>query len=209
MTKSRSDERPTHKTALKFVGKSLRANRPEMEKDAVMISPMLRSAILAAAFLGASAALISTKAENSEAGDTALAASLKDVRLTLEAGLATSEREGKPISAKFELEDGKLQLSIYTATSDDLTEVVIDPRTGAIAKAEKITDDFDLVAAEVQKSVLTKATISLLAATEKTIAANPGYRTVSVTPKTADGHPSAEVRLLQGATFKNVIEKLD
>jgi hypothetical protein len=34
--------------------------------------------------------------------------------VTLEQGLATSKKNGKPLSAKFEIENGKLQLSIYT-----------------------------------------------------------------------------------------------
>ena len=41
----------------------------------------------------------------------ALAAALKDTKVTLEDGLKASEREGTPISAKFEVEDGKFQLS--------------------------------------------------------------------------------------------------
>ena len=47
-----------------------------------------------------------------EAGDqAALAAAMKDATATLQGGLKASEREGTPISAKFEIDDGKLQLS--------------------------------------------------------------------------------------------------
>lgn len=174
-----------------------------------MMSRMFRSAILAAALLGASAALMSTKAENSEAENAVLATSLKDVKFALEAGLTTSEREGKPISAKFELDEGKLQLSVYTTKPEAFMEVVVDPKTGAIAKTEKIADAADLAAAEVQKAAMGKAAISLIAATERAIKANPGYRAVSVTPKVVDGHPVAEITLLQGATYKTAAERLD
>src|SRR5215471_20139908 len=80
------------------------------------------------------------------AEDTAaLAAAMKDATATLQGGLKASEREGTPISAKFEIEDDKLQLSVYTMKEggfmhEDFMEVVADPQTGAIAKAEKITD---------------------------------------------------------------------
>jgi hypothetical protein len=75
-----------------------------------------------------------------EGGDpAALAAAMKDASATLQGGLKASEREGTPISAKFEIEDGKLQLSVYTMKGDGFMEVVADPKTGTIAKAEKIT----------------------------------------------------------------------
>ena len=53
-------------------------------------------------------------ARGEEKDQTALASALQGVPTSLEAGLMTSERQGKPISAKFEIEDGKLQLSVYT-----------------------------------------------------------------------------------------------
>jgi hypothetical protein len=174
-----------------------------------MTPRMLRSVPFALAFLGASAVLVAPRAENSEAENAVLATSLKDVKLSLESGLATSEREGKPISAKFELDEGKLQLSAYTTKPEGFIEVVIDPKTGGIAKAKRITDASDLAAAASQKAAIERAKISLSAATETAVKASAGFRAVSVTPKLADGHPVAEVVLLQGATYKNVIQRLD
>jgi hypothetical protein len=139
---------------------------------------------------------------------TALAAALKGAKVTLEDGLKASERDGTPVSAKFEVADGKLQLSVYTAKGGGFDEVVVDPKTGAIAGADKITDQGDLEAATKQKAAVDKATVSLLAATEKALKAHPGYRAVSSVPEMTAGHPSAEVTLLQGATFKKVPEKL-
>jgi hypothetical protein len=89
----------------------------------------------------------------------ALAAALKDATATLQGGLKASEREGTPISAKFEIADGKLQLSVYTMKGDGFMEVVADPKTGAIAEAEKITDADDLKAAESQKAAMAKAKV--------------------------------------------------
>jgi len=145
------------------------------------------------------------------AGDDpkALAAALKDAMATLQGGLSASEPQGTPISAKFEIEDGKLQLSVYTMKGDGFMEVVADPKTGAIAKAEKITDADDLKASASQKAAMAKAKVSLLTATETAVKGNPGFRAVSIFPELKGGNAVAEVTLLQGTTFKKVTEKLD
>ena len=139
----------------------------------------------------------------------ALARALKDTMVTLQDGLKASEREGKPLSGKFEIEHDALQLSVYTLKGDDFIEVVADPKTGAIAKAEKITDADDLKAAAAQKAAMAKATVLLLAATDAAAKANAGLRTVSIYPQLQNGHAVAEVTLLQGTTLKKVMEKLD
>jgi hypothetical protein len=174
-----------------------------------MISHVARSTWLAAAIAFSSSAFMSARAEDSEKDLPALAAALKDTKVSLGDGLKASEREGKPISAKFETDDGKLQLSVYTMMADGFTEVVIDPKSGAIAKAENITDAEDLEAAATQKAAMEKATISLLAATQKAVTANAGYQAVSITPEMKEGHPTADITLLQGETVKNITEKLD
>ena len=145
-----------------------------------------------------------------EGGDeVALAAAMKNATATLEGGLRNSEAQGTPISAKFEIEDGKLQLSIYTMKGNDFMEVVADPKTGAIAKAEKITDAGDLKEAAEQKAAMAKAKVPLLTATETAVKANAGSRAVSIVPELKSGQATAEVTLLQGTAFKKVTEKLD
>jgi hypothetical protein len=47
---------------------------------------------------------------------------MKDATATLQGGLKASEPQGTPISAKFEIADGKLQLSVYTMKGDGFTE---------------------------------------------------------------------------------------
>ena len=148
-------------------------------------------------------------ADDEDASQEALIKLLDSSKIKLQQGLAASEQQGMPISAKFEVDDGKLQLSVYTMKADGFTEVVIDPKTGAIAKAEKITDAEDLDAAATQKAAMEKATISLPAANQKAVAANAGYQAVSITPEMREGHPTADITLLQGDTVKNVAEKLD
>src|SRR5215831_14172199 len=141
--------------------------------------------------------------------DAALAAAMKNATATLQGGLKASEPQGTPISAKFELEDGKLQLSVYTMKGNDFMEVVADPNTGAIAKAEKITDAGDLKEAAEQKAAMAKAKVPLPTATETAVKANAGSRAVSIVPELKGGQAMAEVTLLQGTTFKRVTEKLD
>jgi hypothetical protein len=94
-----------------------------------------------------------TLARAEESDSAALAAVMKNVSATLQGGLKASEAQGIPISAKFEIEDGKLQLSIYTMKGNDFTEVVADPQTGVISRVEKITDAVDLKEATSQKAV--------------------------------------------------------
>ena len=172
-----------------------------------MTSKTVRLLSLIAAVGFWSAALAPAWAEADD--PKALAAALEDATATLQGGLRASEREGTPISAKFEIEDGKLQLSIYTMKGNDFMEVVADPKSGAIAKAEKITDADDLKAATSQSAAMAKAKVSLLTATETAVKANTGFRAVSIFPELKGGQATAEVTLLQGTTFKKVVEKLD
>lgn len=100
------------------------------------------------------AVCVQSRAE--EKNTPALAAAMKDARATLEQGLGTAGQTGRPISAKFEVEDGKLQLSIYVDASDGFKEVLIDPQSGASASAEKITDADDLKDANEQSAAMAR-----------------------------------------------------
>jgi hypothetical protein len=65
---------------------------------------------------------------------------------------------------------------------EKFSEVVVDHKTGKIAKSEPITGGEDLAAAKEQSEVMAKAKFSLGAATKKALAANKGFIAVSVTP---------------------------
>jgi hypothetical protein len=165
----------------------------------------LVSIIAAIGFWGAAAVPACAEEDN----PAALAAAMKNATATLQGGLKASEAQGTPISAKFEIEDGKLQLSVYTMKGNDFMEVVADPKTGAIAKAEKITDAGDLKEATAQKAAMAKAKVPLLTVAETAVNANAGSRAVSIVPELKNGQATAEVTLLAGNTFKKVTEKLD
>ncbi len=53
--------------------------------------------------------------DDDDEGQEALIKLLDTAKINLQQGLAASEPQGQPISAKFEVDDGKLQLSVYTA----------------------------------------------------------------------------------------------
>ena len=144
-----------------------------------------------------------------ESDTTALAAALQTGKATLQGGLRASKAQGTPISAKFEIEDGKLQLSIYTMKGNDFVEVVADPKAGAIAYAQEITDAMDLNEAIEQQAAVAKAKVPLLAAADTAVNENAGSRAVSIVPELKNGQAIAEVTLLTGSSFKKVTEKLD
>jgi hypothetical protein len=138
-----------------------------------------------------------------------LAKALKDAKISLQRGVTASAKEGKPISAKYEVEEGKLQLSVYTMKGDNFSEVIVDHKTGKVAKAEPITKDDDLKAAKAQSEAMAKAKRSLDAAASEAVKENNGFRAVSVMPAMKDNHPVADVTLLKGTEWKTVTEKLD
>src|SRR5438046_1916987 len=138
-----------------------------------------------------------------------LAKALQDAKIPLERGLTGSAKEGKPISAKYEVEDGKLQLSVYTMKGDKFSEVIVDHKTGKVSKTEPITQGDDLTHAKAQSEAMAKAKRSLDAAATEAVKENKGYRAVSVMPTLKDGHPVAEVELVKGTDWKTVSEKLD
>ena len=151
--------------------------------------------------------------EKSEAGDAAkaaqgLAPALKEAKVSLASGLHAAESEGRPISGKFELEDGKLQLSVYTMKDDKFLEVIVDHRTGKVAKSEPITGGEDLAAAQKQAQAMAKTKHALRDAIARAEKANPGYHAVSVVPEIEHGKPQADLTLLKGSSSKTVDEPL-
>lgn len=167
------------------------------------------AAALAAALLvvpiGAAAAEKDEASEREE-----LSRAMGAAKVTLERGVSSAAaKEGTPISAKYEVEDGKLQLSVYTMKGDGFSEVIVDPGTGKVAKAEPITSGEDLAAAQEQRQAMAQAKRTLAAATAAAAKKNPGFRAVRAIPRMDEGHPVAAVTLLKGDDTKTVSERLD
>ena len=139
----------------------------------------------------------------------AVAKYLPTAKVTLQQGLTAAESQGKPISGKYEVEDGHFQLSVYTAEGGKFSEVLVDHNTGKVAKTEAITEGDDLADAKNQLEACAKSKKSLKSAIDRAEQASPGYRAVSVTPKLGSGHPVAAVTLLKGMQAKTVSEPLE
>src|SRR5262249_56085649 len=124
-------------------------------------------------------------------GEAEVGEAVRAGKVSLEKGLGTTVREGKPISGKYEVEEGKLQLSVYTVKGDKFSEVIVDHATGKIAKVEPLSKPEDLKAAKAQNEAMAKAKRSLSAAVAEATKANKGFRAVSAYPALKDGHPAA------------------
>ena len=144
-----------------------------------------------------------------EMDPAAMAKALSQASLPLQQAVKVSEREGKAISAKYEIEHGALQLSVYTMKGDRFSELTVNHASGAVADDKWITDADDLQAAQAQAAALAKAKTTLDVAIEHAIKGNAGYRAVAVTPKLEGGRPVAIVILMKGEDVNKVTEKLD
>lgn len=164
---------------------------------------------LAASFAGPPSALaIGPDEEHAE-----LANAMSSAKVSLQQGFMASEREGQPISGKFEMDEGKLQLSVYTAKEGKFYEVIIDHMTGTIAKVEPITEGEDLAHAKSQKGAMDRAKVKLADAATKAKGQAKGEATevlvISAVPDLKDDHPEATIVLLQGKKFSTASERLD
>jgi hypothetical protein len=142
-----------------------------------------------------------------------LANALSSAKVSLQQGLIASEAEGQPISGKFEVEDGKLQLSVYTAKEGKFFEVIVDHVTGKIAKVEPIDEREDLTNAKSQKAAMDRAKIKLGDAAVRSMGQAKGQAgnvlVVSAVPELKDDRPEATIVLLAGKQFSTVSERLD
>jgi hypothetical protein len=135
-----------------------------------------------------------------------LAPAVGSSKVTLEQGLAASKKNGKPISAKFEIENGKPQLSVYTVKDGSkYFEVIVDQTSGEIAKAEPITGGDDLAEAKKQNDGTFRATRELREAVKEAKKDNPGYNAVSVWSEMKDNHSVATVSLVKDNDWKTAV----
>ncbi|MEH2470975.1 hypothetical protein V1281_007836 [Nitrobacteraceae bacterium AZCC 2161] len=148
--------------------------------------------------------------DDDDEGQEALIKTLGDAKINLQQGLAASEQQGQPISAKFEVDKGKLQLSMYTAKDGKFFEVLVDYVTGNILKVESISGGDDLAAANAQSAVMANAKISLKTAVDKTVTQSAkSIRAVRVVPSLKDGHPVASIDILNYNQLRAIQQPLD
>src|SRR5207248_3877348 len=104
--------------------------------------------VLAAAAMCWGSTLAAQDNDAPEGNQPTLAKAIMGARVSLERGLAASASHGQAISAKFEMEEGKLQLSVYTLKGGKYFEVIVDHNSGKVVKAEPITEAEDYTAAQ-------------------------------------------------------------
>src|SRR5258705_5587152 len=147
--------------------------------------------------------------DDDDEGQEALIKLMDASKINLQQGLAASEQQGRPISAKFEVHEGKLQLSVYTVKEGKFFEVLINYATGQVLRIEPITEGDDLAAANAQSAAMTDAQITLKEAIGKAMTSSANIRVVSAVPSLRNGLPVASIVLLDGEQFKTVQQPLD
>jgi hypothetical protein len=118
------------------------------------------------------------------ANDSALVALLPSSKIGLAEGIALAERKGgTAISAKFELEDGKLSLSVYTAKAgidadaehNVLAELSGDPTQPAWQAKEQVFADIKhITRAAYHLTLVQRSRMSLASVIAKALAKQPG-----------------------------------
>lgn len=159
-------------------------------------------------FLAAGSLALAQMDDDDDDENPVLGRVVKEAPISLEQGFAASAREGTPISGKFELEVDGAQLSVYTVKGEAFSEVIVDHKTGRIAKVIPITEGNDLIDARSQLVLMKEAYRSLEDTTASAVGAHPGFRTVSATPGRKDGAVVVKVVLTSGAEWTTVYEPL-
>jgi len=180
-----------------------------MTRRKTVLMAVLGATILGVAGIAGFAGNNAISADDDDQDLEALIKPLGAAKISLQQGLAASEQEGRPLSGKFEVDDGKFQLSVYTSKDGKLSEVLVDYADGKVTKTEPITKADDLAAADSQGAAMAKATTSLKEAVDKAVTQSASSRAVSAVPSLKDGHPVASIVLLSGDEFKTVQQPLD
>ena len=129
---------------------------------------------------------------------------LPQANVSLDQALKTSEQEGKPISAEYDVEDGDFQISVYVEKDGNFREVIVDPKSGTINTTKPITVPGEVDEAEAQSAALSNAKLPLAAAIATAVDSNHGYRAVSIIPIVGDGETVATITLMKGEVIKQV-----
>jgi len=151
---------------------------------------------LAIVLYGFAMQIASAKAARARSGQakdqTVRVETMSGVEVSLEKGLEASEPVGNPISARFGLEDGTLQLCVYTTASGAFSRVVVDCTTGLVAKVDEISYGDELMDARFQSAAMARATTTLASVTARAVRDNPGFRAAAVVYSFEDGHSVAD-----------------
>ena len=179
-------------------------------------SVLTASAILVATMFGLVATMPFVNAEDSK--DTkALLEALGKSKHTLIDGLRQAAKSGAvPISAKFELEDGKLSLSVYTAEKglsvapeqNVLQELSGSPEAEKWAPSVEVFKDVPHVARSSEQLTLMALGKTSLADIIARVQKTQSGAVFSVTPVIRNHKPAAEVLVSDQGKVKKVFQPL-
>jgi hypothetical protein len=130
--------------------------------------------------------------------------------MPLDQALKASEREGQPLSGKYEMDSGMLQLSVTAKNAEGFLTIIFDHKSGSIVRKVPMVDRAEISEAEAQNHAMSDAKIPLVKAIENAVGTNNGYQAVRVVPIMAAGIvPFAMVTLIRGTDIKDVFENLE
>ena len=162
-----------------------------MQVRATYISAVLLSVALSGVAFGA------------DSSDAETVSRLRQSKLTLVDGIKQAAKtQGAPISAKFEFEDGKFWLSVYTAKAgigpdaehNTLIELKGEPNTAAwTPNIEAFEDKKHLTRSAMQLTLLQQSRIDLAALIEKVASTEKGVP-YSAIPAVKNGKPVLVVK---------------
>jgi hypothetical protein len=147
--------------------------------------------------------------DDNEGGREVVARGLRFAKVSLQQGFSTSEREGLPISGKFEVNHSKFQLSVYTSRDGKFSEVLVDYSSGEITNVAPITAGEDLAEAELQSAAMARAKTSLRDAVAKALVDAGDFHAIGVAPSLKNGRAVASVLIVKGDEFKVINQPLE
>ena len=134
---------------------------------------------------------------------------LREAKISLQEGIVSAQRNGRPITVQFEMKSGKLQLTVETEKDGKFFRTNVDHTNALIDKAGQITDRPDLIQAKSHSAAMAHASTELKVAADKAVASAAGSRAIAVVPELTDGHSVARILLLSGGRLLDVTERLD
>src|SRR5258708_19068253 len=123
-----------------------------MTRRWVTIAAGFGSAFLGAVALSGLAEHYGVVEDDDDDEGPALIKSIGNAKVSLQEALVASEQEGQPLSGKFEVDDGKFQLSVSTMKNGQFSEVLVDYGTAKVSKVGPIMEGEDLAAAKSQSA---------------------------------------------------------
>ncbi len=130
-------------------------------------------------------------------------------QITLQQGLTAAEQNGQPIAGKFEVDEGRLELSVHTVQGAKYVENDVDTHAGTVRETDTISSGDDLSEAQAHSEAMATAKKSLKTAVDQAEQEFAEYRAIRVTPKLEQGHSIAVVMLVSGAESKTTYVSLE